>query len=108
MINGSFYNTINLSGIELFDAEISAQTQEDKILIFFKNNSGNYPPSKIHQILIDRKIIHPLTPITSIRRAITNLTKSGKITMTDEMSEGPLGKPEHQWMIKPSILKLFY
>jgi len=106
MLNGSFYNTINLVGIELFEAEKAAQTQEDKILLFFKNNPGNYSPSKIHEILIVNKVIHSLTPITSIRRAITNLTNSGQLLMTDEMEDGPLGKPEHQWKIKPKFNQL--
>jgi hypothetical protein len=99
----SFYNTINLSGIELFEAERSAQSQEDKILLFFQNNPGNYSPSKIHEILVVNKIIHRLTPITSIRRAITNLTNNSQLLMTEEMKEGPLGKPEHQWRIKPKF-----
>jgi hypothetical protein len=36
-------------------------------------------------------------PITSIRRAITNLTDAGKIIKTDQYVKGNYGKLEHLW-----------
>ena len=36
-------------------------------------------------------------PITSIRRAMTCLTNSGKIVKTDRQIKGMYGKAEHLW-----------
>ena len=36
-------------------------------------------------------------PITSIRRAISTLTKQGKLTKTNELRKGRYGKKEHVW-----------
>ena len=38
-------------------------------------------------------------PITSIRRAITDLTNAGKLTKTDTMKLGRYGKHVHTWKL---------
>ena len=55
-------------------------------------------------------MVHFLTklkcPITSIRRAMTNLAKSGKLKKTSKYTIGKFGKKEHLWVIEePSDIK---
>lgn len=40
------------------------------------------------------------TPITSIRRGMTNLTTRGKLVKTDRTVIGAKGKPENIWKVK--------
>ena len=40
------------------------------------------------------------TPLTSIRRAITNLEKKGKLEKTDIQKEGMYGKKTFCWVFK--------
>tara|TARA_R110002020_G_scaffold443766_1_gene655058 strand:- start:42715 stop:42900 length:186 start_codon:yes stop_codon:yes gene_type:complete len=40
------------------------------------------------------------SPITSIRRAITELTSKGKLTKLDRMKKGEYGKNCHCWQLK--------
>ena len=39
-------------------------------------------------------------PITSIRRGLSNLTKSGYLVKTDQMKVGPFGRVSHTWVLK--------
>lgn len=55
------------------------------------------PPSQVHKLY--EQGTGSNTPLTSIRRAITNLCKRGKLYMTDVQSPGIYGKPEYVWKI---------
>lgn len=91
----SFYNTNGESGLTLFDSIKKAEGQEEKILRFFNNNKGLYTPEDIHH-----KIFDATTPITSVRRAITNLTKKGQLFKTDVKKMCSFGKYSYCWTIK--------
>ena len=39
-------------------------------------------------------------PITSIRRAMTNLERAGKLEKTGQMKMERYGKPNHLWKVK--------
>ncbi len=94
----SYYNTNKESGEELIKSERQARTQEERILEFFeedydsKNVVELFGPSYIHEAVFDHSI-----PITSVRRAMTNLTNQGKLIKTDIMVIGQYGKKEHTW-----------
>ena len=45
-------------------------------------------------------------PITSIRRAMTNLTDDGMIVKTQETVKGVYGKNEHLWSLPEKTLEL--
>lgn len=78
-----------------------AQTQEQTILAFFRQHVGRmFTPSEIHQ-----RLFTPATPLTSVRRAITNLTEAGDITKTDIRTMGPYGVAEHCWYLRPAPKK---
>ncbi len=90
-----FYNTINIKGVDIAEAVKVAMSQDDKILFFLKRNPDKlFTPFDIHDTLFDSK-----TPITSIRRAMTNLTKSGKIEKVDKQEMEKFGKPNYQWRL---------
>lgn len=81
-------------------AEGKARTQEDIVYTFFRTNwRSSYSPSRVHKMLVNAEKIKAATPLTSIRRAITNLTEEGKLAMSDTMVNGPMGKPEHTWKL---------
>ena len=69
-----FHNTINETGERLTELRENAKTQQEKILRFFYQNSiFCYTPFQV------RDNVLPLTPITSVRRAITNPTNQGHL-----------------------------
>ncbi len=105
MSKSSFHNTINLSGEELTKASARAAKQEDLILSIFKANpSRNLSPTQIHSIFQLRYQLH--SPITSIRRGLTNLTKSEKLIKTEVMVEGNYGLKEHCWTLNTNGIEV--
>ena len=84
-----FYNTINDVSSSLV---ISSRTQEKIILDCFKTAKEPLSPSMVH-FLTKLKC-----PITSIRRAMTDLTKQGSLTKTPKYTIGKFGKKEHLWV----------
>jgi len=89
----TFYNTTHLTGFELKESRRKANTQEDRILHFFERNKGNrYTPEEIQTYCQ-----MATRPLTSVRRAITNLTKEGYLRKTKTMKLGMYGKQVHTW-----------
>lgn len=94
----SWYNTINFSGEDLKRENAKAAKQEELILHLFKANPDkNLSPTQVHQIMARKYQIYP--PITSIRRALTNLTGRLELIKTDEMIPGTYHLPEHTWKL---------
>ena len=92
-----FYNTARLSGQELQHAIAHAKSQEDAILLLFTNSyTGRATPSDVMETLRRRG---RAWPITSVRRAMHNLTKDGSLFKTDHQQAGPYGMPEHIWQL---------
>lgn len=89
----SHHNTTHETGETLVEAEAAARTQEDRVLAFFRNNrrAGGWTPSEVN------KIIMPDCPLTSTRRAMTNLTYDGKLVRTEIKRRGPYGRAEFAW-----------
>ena len=86
-----FYNTIHLSPAELARASQTNATQEEIILRFLSTNAGDWSAWDLHQ---QPNFYH--LPITSIRRALTNLCQKGDILSTG-MKKGTYGKPVHTY-----------
>jgi hypothetical protein len=95
-----FFNTINVRGYKLTAYQIKATKQESQIYEFFHHNPGmEVTPEDIMKW-------HPeftWTPITSIRRAFTNLATDGRIEKTDHQIDGMYGMPIHTWRLKQCI-----
>ena len=86
----NFYNTTNETGETLKNSNQKAETQEETIMNIFRNEpEGLYTPSEIH------KISGLNCPLTSIRRAISNLCSNGFLVKTTTMKMGTYGKLVH-------------
>ena len=97
-----YYNTNKESGETLAESRDKAQTQEDCILAYFKDGSQAFVAPHDLRLLFGHKV-----PITSIRRAFTNLEKGGKLLKTDKMAMGTYGKMVHTWRLKNGQTELF-
>jgi len=91
----NYYNTNKEEGNTLVKSNTKANKQQDAILLFFKNNINiNYTPFDIQDNVL------PDTPITSIRRAMTNLEQDNKLVKTATMKLGKYGKANHTWIYR--------
>ena len=45
------------------------------------------------------KAFNNVWPLTSVRRAITNLSSDGELVKTNDKVTGIYGKPEHLWRL---------
>lgn len=100
----SYHNTTNLTGPALAQAEGQARTQEEQILEYFRNcyraNEGRKSTSMRSPSQV-WKFFGQGWPITSVRRAITNLTNAGKLEQVPgETRAGEYGRPEGCWIYK--------
>lgn len=89
-----YYNTNKETGDTLLASRDKTQTQEDYILSYFKGGTPALCAPHDLEFLFDHKV-----PITSIRRALTNLEKAGKLLKTDTMVKGTYGKMVHTWQL---------
>ena len=97
----TFYNTIGENLDELSNSIAICKTQEAKILKCFHYYETSLSPSMVLNMTKLR------CPITSIRRAMTNLSNEGKLVKTDKKVKGLYGKQEHLWSLpkEPEIFK---
>lgn len=106
----SYHNTTHLSSNELARATAKALTQDEIVLQFFHSHPNTlFTPCEVHQLLINEGKISSMTPLTSIRRSITGLTDTNKITKTTHKKQGVYGKPNYTWVFRKEavIMKLF-
>lgn len=91
----TFYNTIDLKGQDFSVAVRNAKSQDEKILnLFLSHPLQCYTPFEVHSLLFSES-----TPITSIRRSMTNLEDEGKLEKTGEQKEGGFGKKNYLWRL---------
>lgn len=89
-----YFNTNELTGARLAAADAKALTQEEAVLRHFRRHPGLYlTPDQVLAVMA------PRTPLTSVRRAMTNLTTRGLLVKTDRLKEGPYGSPAHCWVL---------
>ena len=86
-----FYNTINEVTNTLVNSHSKTRTQEKVILDCFKSAQEPLSPSMVHFLTKIK------CPMTSIRRAMTDLSNAGKLVKTDQFTIGKFGKREHLW-----------
>ena len=104
----SYYNTTSEKGQKLKRSHKKARSQEQLIYSFFLTHGKPLSPSMV----IDK--LNLTCPITSVRRALSNLTSDNKLFKTDIYVNGVYGKKEHLWRLKtekdnidPDQFKLF-
>jgi len=96
-----YYNTNNESGEDLRESWTKTANQDELILQFFIDNPNQlFTPDDIHHMC---EVCDRHWPITSIRRAISTLTKRGNLTKTDELREGKYGKKTHAWQFATQV-----
>jgi predicted ArsR family transcriptional regulator len=86
----TYFNTTGQSGDTLKEYKFKAESQEVRILGHFKR-AGKQSPSQVWLALLG------IGPLTSVRRAITNLQDAGTLTKTDLQRKGMYGRPEGIW-----------
>jgi hypothetical protein len=91
-----FHNTTNLTGDKLKQREIKNGSQNDAILKFFRRNPGLlYTPFEIWKVMN-----LPRTPLTSIRRAMSDLTKLGYLEKTGYKKLAQYGAESYTWKLR--------
>ena len=86
----SYYNTNSETGDTLTTSRTRVNVQEREIISVFNGRPGR----KMTPFDVQDDVGHHV-PITSIRRAITNLTSRGLLTKSDAMKLGRYGKMNH-------------
>lgn len=95
-----FYNTTNLVDPELKTRRIRAGCLNAKILKFFQDNPNRILiPPEVYLELIMSKDISVLIPLTSIRRAMTTLTKLGYLEKTRVKKKGDYDFDNYCWRL---------
>lgn len=99
----TFYNTNSEHGTTLTESKEHALRQQNRILSYFQSfPNDTFTPEEVHDALyLDN------TPLTSVRRAITNLTEDGKLVKTEIMKFGFFGKRCHSWKAASYAKELF-
>ena len=89
----TFYNTISESQRLQNVYHSQTVTQEWKIMKCFEKYQKPLSPSMV------LSLAELNCPITSIRRAMTNLSDDGKLEKTNDFVMGNYGKREHLWCL---------
>ena len=87
-----YYNTTRLARKDLDLAIRQAKNQDEIILCLFVKYHHPLTPSEVHGAFFTKD-----TPLTSIRRSMSNLTKAGYLVKTDTQVDGRYGRPEYRW-----------
>ena len=90
-----YFNTTETTGSELRRYQEKAGSQEEQIMDWFLAYEQMATPSKIRKLVFANTNV----PLTSVRRAMTNLTDSGDLVKTDIQVRGPYGRPEFKWRL---------
>lgn len=94
----SYHVTTDISKAQIDLFTLQAEKQEDRVLAFFRANPRmDFSPSDVWRTAFDYQRV----PITSVRRAITDLTEAGHLVKVENIVKaGAYGKPEHLWRLK--------
>ena len=95
-----YYNTTKEDGKFLEVREAKALNQEMQILNIFKREKRALTASEVWDLFGQI-----YAPLTSMRRAITNLKSDGIIEKTDEKKKGLYGQPEYKYKLLRSNAK---
>ena len=89
-----YHNTTESIQPELGKYQDKAKSQEERILRYMRKYPCSMSPTEVLLSVFGNSV-----PITSVRRALTNLTNSGDAVKTDKQIKGPYGRPEFQWKL---------
>jgi len=90
-----FHNTIDLLPSQKAEREVKASKQNDQILKLFQQHKYcDFTPSEVY-IRFGQQ-----WPLTSVRRAISTLTKMGLLWKTDNRRRGLFNELNYTWRLK--------
>lgn len=93
-----YHNTTHESGQLLLEYQEQAKTQEEAIFRIFQHRPDQMmTPFEVKNIL--DFITQNDTPITSVRRALTDLTSEGKLRRTKAKVIEKYNRPNFFWML---------
>jgi hypothetical protein len=93
----SFFDTIGLDYTAKALAETKARKQEELILELFMKERAYLSPDFVWMVT---GLFNMDVPLTSVRRAITNLTDQGHLIKSNKKTMGRYGKPQYCWVYK--------
>ena len=97
-----YHDTTDVKGQALDQYEDKATTQGQKVLFFMRAFPGHaFSPEQVHDVLFG-----PAVPLTSTRRAMSNLTRDGLIVKTAEQVIGQYGRPVCKWRAVMTVKQL--
>lgn len=100
LFSQAYFNTTHESGKALVKSHEKAFNQSEVILgIYHRSATKTLTPSQVFQKYQEFTRLTS-TPLTSIRRAMTVLMKSGELIKTEHMNMGLYGKREHYYRLK--------
>ena len=92
----SFFNTTHEINPRLSRLRQATINQDALLLSFFRGHAGElFSPS---EAWVRTGMEAQFVPLTSIRRAISNLTRDGYLVKTAVKREGSYGRPESCWV----------
>lgn len=91
----SYHDTTNVGFTALTIAERNAKKQEDIVLAVYMKERAYLSPDFVW---IKSGLFNQDVPLTSVRRAITNLTAEGKLVKSERKTRGRYGKAQHTWV----------
>ena len=89
--NEGFFNTIGETGQELKESRANANKQETRILELMTEPCT---PFEVHRLYC---LKYPEVPITSIRRAMSNMSSKGLLEKTEQKKTEKYGKVNYLW-----------
>ena len=96
-----YYNTLNESKPVAKVSSDKAKKQKDDIFAIFRHTRRPMTPAEIWD---GYGYKNKNTPLTSIRRAITNLESEGLLEKTDIQKPGIYGKMNYCWIYKEKVI----
>ena len=98
----SYHNTTQSKGSELKQREGKANKQEQDVLqLFYKDaNRMLSPEQALNYFQSTNPTKYGNVPITSIRRAFSNLSSEGRITQSNSKIMGDYGRMVSIWKLK--------
>lgn len=97
-MRNAFHNTTEIEGEELKQAQKIASGQDQEVLRIYRNLRQPMSAEVVHSMYSIGKKRN--VPLTSIRRAISNLTKAGYLEKTDETETSQYGRTVHKWRVR--------
>ena len=96
-----YYNTLNESKSDAKESKDKAKKQKDQIFAIFRHTLRPMTPAEIWE---GYGFKNSNAPLTSIRRAITNLESEGLLEKTDIQKPGIYGKMNYCWIYKEKVI----